>query len=246
MRAEFIIIASLLGLAIPTVAVPQSGITRHPFSVAGTNDEWTSTGIQVSPGDVVLVLAQGRVRIGQVMGEVGPKGASGGEGALMLKIGVRAGERVGDKAFLIAEDAGEVKLRVADSRYDDNAGAFDVVIMHIPASAIPDGSPSIAADVIPDAVRAPLAAVRSDLRNLVTAEEAFFADSVRYAKSLRAMQFQTSTGVTVILDEVAADAWRAHATHLRAPGWACGIYVGDMRGYVVEQKEGEPKCWKTK
>ena len=45
-----------------------------------------------------------------------------------------------------------------------------------------------------------MATLRSDLRNLVTAQEAYFADHVTYAASLRQLQsYQASPGVTVVI-----------------------------------------------
>ena len=38
-------------------------------------------------------------------------------------------------------------------------------------------------------------AMKSDLRNLVTAEEAFFSDSAKYAGAVSSLSFKSSTGV---------------------------------------------------
>jgi len=42
--------------------------------------------------------------------------------------------------------------------------------------------------------KAYLASMKSDLRNLITAEEAYFADSVKYTSNL-GTQYATTTGV---------------------------------------------------
>src|SRR5439155_17468043 len=55
--------------------------------------------------------------------------------------------------------------------------------------------------------KAYLASMKSDLRNLVTAEEAYFADSVKY-----------STKVTSKVDGVAATPAAADASPCRTPG----------------------------
>src|SRR6266566_5263108 len=64
--------------------------------------------------------------------------------------------------------------------------------------------------------KAYLASMKSDLRNLVTAEEAFFADSVKYTSAIGAggIQYATTT---------------------------CVIYVGSTP-LAPANKEGEPKC----
>ncbi|OYV72787.1 MAG: hypothetical protein B7Z72_04000, partial [Gemmatimonadetes bacterium 21-71-4] len=43
--------------------------------------------------------------------------------------------------------------------------------------------------------KAYVTAMKSDLRNMVTAEEAFFSDSSKYSTSLTAINFKQSTGV---------------------------------------------------
>ena len=89
-----------------------------------------------------------------------------------------------------------------------------------------------------------LAAMKSDLRNVVTAEEAYFADSVKYTRSLQAMHFHPTAGVTLVV-VLTSDGYNAAAKHVRAPGWACAIYVGSVRTYPQVQKEGQPVCWQV-
>ncbi len=230
-------------LLFPCLVLAQSPIEHDRVSVAATNDEWTSTSIQVAAGDIVLVLAAGRIHIGQSMGEVGPNGASSGAGALYLKIGVGAGQRVGDRAFLIADQPGPVKLRVNDSRYSGNAGAFEVSVIRIPAAAIPQPASVQVGSALPGSSSPYFAIVRSDLRNLVTAEEAFFADSIRYTPSLVALRFRPSAGVILRIEAVTEKGWAASATHSQWPGWTCGIFVGVARPFVAGQQEGDPACW---
>jgi len=89
--------------------------------------------------------------------------------------------------------------------------------------------------------------LEGDLRNLVTAQEAFFADSLRYASraDLGTMYAPTSLDSITI---VAADraGWRALGSHPYLVGQACGVWVGvrppdGMHG----AKESEPTCWKV-
>jgi hypothetical protein len=75
--------------------------------------------------------------------------------------------------------------------------------------------------------KAYIAAMKSDLRNLVTAQESFFADHHTFAPSLETLgpsSYQTSVGVTVVIDSGAADGWVATATHAKTR-YRCGIYV---------------------
>jgi hypothetical protein len=239
-----VVLALLVSAIVGSPLCAQSTIKHERVSVAATNDEWTPTPITLSPGDILLVLAGGRVRVGNVVGEAGPNGLSTGEGALQLKIGVGAGTRAGARAFVIAEQGGQVKLRIYDTRYNDNAGEFEVSLIQIPASAIPE--PHSASDEAgaPGSDSPYYASVRSDLRNLVTAEEAYFADSVRYTTRLSAMHFETTPGVTIKSILLSSDGWSATATHVRWPGWVCSIYVGSGPPPTPGQKEGQPVCWR--
>jgi hypothetical protein len=69
--------------------------------------------------------------------------------------------------------------------------------------------------------------MKADLRNLVTAQEAYFSDREAYAPSLEALgpkYYMTSAGVTVVIDRSTADGFAATATHNRTP-YHCGIFV---------------------
>jgi hypothetical protein len=243
MRPTSLMFATLATAIVPAPRlVSQAQISTDHVSVAATNDEWTPTTIQVTIGDIVLVIPRGRIRIGQYAGEVGPTGNSAGEGALYIKIGVGAGQRVGEKGFFIADQAGPVKFRVYDSRYSDNAGSFDVGLILVPLEAIAQATGSDETTPAGGADARYLAAARSDLRNLVTAEEGFFADSVRYSASLKLIGYSPTPGITIKV-ELTPDGWRATATIAQAPGWTCGMFVGATGPFVAGQKEGEPKCW---
>src|SRR5438477_6667987 len=64
--------------------------------------------------------------------------------------------------------------------------------------------------------KAYLASMKSDLRNLVTAEEAYFADSVKYSASIGAggVTFTQSTGNTAPVITTTADGWTANITNV--------------------------------
>lgn len=87
--------------------------------------------------------------------------------------------------------------------------------------------------------RALLAAMKSDLRNLVTAEESYFGDHVTYTGTL-GTGFAVSPGVTVTFGTVTASGWSATAAHTGTTK-TCAIYVG--QGVAISgQNEGEAKC----
>src|SRR5438093_7262817 len=72
--------------------------------------------------------------------------------------------------------------------------------------------------------KAYLASMKSDLRNLVTAEEAYFADSVKYTTNL-GTAFSTTSGVVGPTIALSADGWTANVSHTTTPK-TCAIYVG--------------------
>ena len=89
--------------------------------------------------------------------------------------------------------------------------------------------------------KAYVAAMKSDLRNLVTAQESYFADQVSYTTSTSAINFTPSTGVTVTITAATGTGWSATANH-NATTKTCGIYVGSATAPISGQNEGEPKC----
>ena len=90
--------------------------------------------------------------------------------------------------------------------------------------------------------KAYMAAMKSDLRNLVTAEEAYFADNTAYTVTAAAMNYSESAGVTVVIALVAGPpaAYSATAAH-SGTAETCAIYLGGAAVPPATQ-EGEPKC----
>ena len=89
------------------------------------------------------------------------------------------------------------------------------------------------------------AAMRSDLRNLASAQEIYFADSVRYAASLHELDFTASDLVTVTLTLTSDSAWSASASH---PGTSaeCTIFIGNVEPAVPDAEERSPTCEGTR
>ena len=101
--------------------------------------------------------------------------------------------------------------------------------------------------------KAYLAAMKSDLRNLVTAEEAYFSDNQVYlagsASNLggapveldATTHYVPSAGVTVNV-ALSGNGWNAGTTHT-ATAKVCDIYVGDgATSLGLATAEGEPRC----
>src|SRR6266516_4018643 len=87
--------------------------------------------------------------------------------------------------------------------------------------------------------KAYLASMKSDLRNLITAEEAYFADSVKYTSNL-GTAYATTSGVVGPTIAVTADGFTATVSHTTTTK-TCSIYVGST-SLAPANKEGEPKC----
>ena len=91
--------------------------------------------------------------------------------------------------------------------------------------------------------KAYIAAMKSDLRNLVTAEEAYFADSTKYSTYDTAkIKFRPSTGVTAPVVVVGSGYWSATNTHTMIASFSCGIGVNTANPVVTTAGEGEPAC----
>ena len=90
--------------------------------------------------------------------------------------------------------------------------------------------------------KAYITAMKSDLRNMVTAEEAFFSDSSKYSTSLTEINFKQSTGVNTPTIAVGAGYWSATATHSQLAGHTCAIAVNTTNPLVTTAGEGEPVC----
>jgi type IV pilus assembly protein PilA len=91
--------------------------------------------------------------------------------------------------------------------------------------------------------KAYITAMKSDLRNLVTAEEAFFSDSSKYTATLAQLKYQNSTGVNVPVIATGAGYWTATVDHTQLPGMTCGLGINTtnpLSGVVAA--EGEPAC----
>lgn len=90
--------------------------------------------------------------------------------------------------------------------------------------------------------RAFLASMKSDLRNLATAEEAYFYDYATYAGSLGDLvSYSPSAGITVAINEAKVGGWSATASR---PGIAkqCFLFVGNVSPPGGAATEGQVTC----
>jgi len=92
--------------------------------------------------------------------------------------------------------------------------------------------------------KAYLASVEEDLRNLVTAEEAYFSTYSTYTTSTTAMNATQSPGVKISVTAATAVGWGGTATHTGLVGATpdgCHVAVGATET-TATNNEGAPYC----
>src|SRR5258708_36750317 len=90
--------------------------------------------------------------------------------------------------------------------------------------------------------KAYVGAMKSDLRNLATAEEAFFYDSAKYTTNLVLMNnFNPSAGVTMTVNATTSG-WSASTTTAFAPGRQCALFSGTAVPLAPATVEGRITC----
>ena len=90
--------------------------------------------------------------------------------------------------------------------------------------------------------KAYVAQMKSDLKNLATAEEGYFYDSAFYTTSLAALNnFRSSTGVTLNVLEATPGGWSAEAIHSQTPR-RCVLYQGSASPVAPATVEGRITC----
>ena len=94
--------------------------------------------------------------------------------------------------------------------------------------------------------RAYVARMKSDLRNLATAQEAYYYEFRTYYNgpipSGGVLPFDPSPGVTLVLSGVTGSGWAAQATHTQAPGRTCALFFGTAPPVAPATTEGEVAC----
>jgi len=88
--------------------------------------------------------------------------------------------------------------------------------------------------------KAYVAGMKADLRNLVTAQEAYFAEHVVFASTTSDLNYNVSVGNAVFVVSSSGKGWSGTATN-SGTAHTCSIYIGNatppMAGY-----EGQPVC----
>ena len=91
--------------------------------------------------------------------------------------------------------------------------------------------------------KANAAALRSDLRNLASAQEAYFAEHSAYTASTLQLQLDVSSGVFLTVMNASAGGWSAKATHPQSYPLTCAIFSGTVSSHPYPtDPEGVVTC----
>ncbi len=90
--------------------------------------------------------------------------------------------------------------------------------------------------------RSQLAVMQSDLRNVATAQENYFADNAAYATTLANLSFNVSESVTVAIPVATNSGWRATSSHASVAGRVCELYYGSAGGASTATSEAVVMC----
>ena len=90
--------------------------------------------------------------------------------------------------------------------------------------------------------KAYVAQMKSDLKNLATAEEGFFYDSAFYTTSLASLNnFRSSPGVTLTVLAASPGGWSARAVHSQTTR-ECVLFQGNAAPVAPATVEGRITC----
>jgi type II secretion system protein G len=90
--------------------------------------------------------------------------------------------------------------------------------------------------------KANAASLRADLRNLITAEEAYFYDYSAYTTNVSALNIRVTTGVTISFGTATAGGWSAKVTHPLAWPIQCAVFFGSAPALAPATSEGLIAC----
>ena len=109
-----------------------------------------------------------------------------------------------------------------------------VVIGILAAVAIPKFSAAKA--------RSRAAAIRSDLRNLATAQEEYLSEHGEYAANVADLDFTGSEGVVAVIQQRTVGGWSATTTHSLGDPGTCALYYGTAAQLAPATAEGVIAC----
>ena len=90
--------------------------------------------------------------------------------------------------------------------------------------------------------KAYLASVKSDLKNLSTAEESFFYEHRTYSTDLDSLKAAVSHGVVLTVVNATANGWAATAYNPNSWPHTCALFYGSVSAVAPATNEGEIAC----
>lgn len=235
-------------LPFATVGAQGLGVRHVALTVPARDSNWTSTELTVDEGDLIAVRAAGTVVIGVFSRDVDADGLAPGTAAgmgnvyLELRIGEGRAVPIGRSGSHEALASGELQFRVHDVRYDDNAGAFHVDVIVVPATAIPHATSPEEPPAL--ATTEALDAMRRFLRLLATAQEAYFVEHSQYASIFGELGLRAPDGLAVDGITVATKGagWSAIVRHAAAPNVRCAAAMNTVNPFDRTAEEMQVVC----
>jgi prepilin-type N-terminal cleavage/methylation domain-containing protein len=90
--------------------------------------------------------------------------------------------------------------------------------------------------------KANASAIKSDLRNMMSAQEAYFYEYQTYASDPNQLPLRRSHGVVLTMMEADNKGWSATATHPQAYPLTCAVYMGGAAQVAPAVTEGVIGC----
>jgi prepilin-type N-terminal cleavage/methylation domain-containing protein len=90
--------------------------------------------------------------------------------------------------------------------------------------------------------KANAASLKTDLRNLSSAEEAYFFENSAYTTVLSNLQLNSSPGVTLTIVDATGSGWSAKATHPASFPLTCALFNGNITALAPATVEGLIGC----
>ncbi len=90
--------------------------------------------------------------------------------------------------------------------------------------------------------KANASAIKSDLRNMMSAQESYFYEYQTYASDPNLLPLQRSPKVVLVIHEAGAAGWSATATHPQAYPLTCAVYLGNAAPVQPADREGLIGC----
>ena len=86
-----------------------------------------------------------------------------------------------------------------------------------------------------------VASMKSDLRNVAAAQEAYYSDNQTYASDVGQLAFRASTNITVAVSGTQLG-WAASTSHPAADGRTCALFYGTIPPEAPAVASGIVKC----